>query len=39
LLESLKKLEAGNLLICGAMSHMCIDATTYRYLNAFGKRT
>jgi nicotinamidase-related amidase len=28
LLEILKELDAGNLLICGAMSHMCIDATT-----------
>ncbi len=28
LLELLKELDAGNLLICGAMSHMCIDATT-----------
>lgn len=28
LLEILKKREIGNLVICGAMSHMCIDATT-----------
>jgi len=28
LLEVLKKLDIGKLLICGAMSHMCIDATT-----------
>jgi nicotinamidase-related amidase len=28
LLETLKKWEISNLVICGAMSHMCIDATT-----------
>ena len=28
LLEILKKSKTENLLICGAMSHMCIDATT-----------
>jgi nicotinamidase-related amidase len=28
LLEILKKLNIDNLVICGAMSHMCIDATT-----------
>jgi nicotinamidase-related amidase len=28
LLEILKKTDIKNLLICGAMSHMCIDATT-----------
>ncbi|HXE98583.1 MAG TPA: cysteine hydrolase family protein [Dongiaceae bacterium] len=28
LLEILKKAHADNLFICGAMSHMCIDATT-----------
>jgi nicotinamidase-related amidase len=28
LLETLKDANAGNLVICGAMSHMCIDATT-----------
>jgi nicotinamidase-related amidase len=28
LLEILKKARTGNLVICGAMSHMCIDATT-----------
>jgi nicotinamidase-related amidase len=28
LLEILKKEKAYNLVICGAMSHMCIDATT-----------
>lgn len=28
LLEVLKKENIGNLVICGAMSHMCIDATT-----------
>ena len=28
LLEILKKEKAENLVICGAMSHMCIDATT-----------
>jgi nicotinamidase-related amidase len=28
LLEILKKEKADNLVICGAMSHMCIDATT-----------
>ena len=27
LLEELKKAEIGQLVICGAMSHMCIDAT------------
>ena len=28
LLEELKKQEVGKAIICGAMSHMCIDATT-----------
>ena len=28
LLDDLKKLEIESLLICGAMSHMCIDSTT-----------
>ncbi len=28
LMEILKKEKADNLIICGAMSHMCIDATT-----------
>lgn len=28
LLENLKKTKFNNLIICGAMSHMCIDATT-----------
>ena len=28
LLEILKKEKTDNLVICGAMSHMCIDATT-----------
>ena len=28
LLEELKKQEVKNVVICGAMSHMCIDATT-----------
>jgi nicotinamidase-related amidase len=28
LLELLEKEKTGNLVICGAMSHMCIDATT-----------
>lgn len=28
LLEILKQVSVGNLVICGAMSHMCIDATT-----------
>ncbi len=28
LLKILKKIKTENLLICGAMSHMCIDATT-----------
>jgi nicotinamidase-related amidase len=28
LLEILKKEKPGNIVICGAMSHMCIDATT-----------
>lgn len=28
LLETLKKEKISNLVICGAMSHMCIDATT-----------
>ncbi|MFC1883810.1 cysteine hydrolase family protein [Thermodesulfobacteriota bacterium] len=28
LLETLRKKEIENLIICGAMSHMCIDATT-----------
>ncbi len=28
LLETLKREQMGELLICGAMSHMCIDATT-----------
>jgi len=28
LLEILEKTKPGNLVICGAMSHMCIDATT-----------
>jgi nicotinamidase-related amidase len=28
LLETLKKAQVTNIVICGAMSHMCIDATT-----------
>jgi len=28
LLENLKTVKSNNLVICGAMSHMCIDATT-----------
>jgi len=28
LTEILKKAQTGNLIICGAMSHMCVDATT-----------
>jgi len=28
LLEELKKTEIGTVVICGAMSHMCVDATT-----------
>lgn len=35
LLEHLKKLEVEEVVICGAMSHMCIDATT-RAASDFG---